>query len=88
MKCSIHFNIVGVYMNSRDKSSKFVELANKRVNRAIKDIQLVGNLANRTNYEYSEEQAKKILKALQQEIDVLKQVFQTAGESQKSEFRL
>lgn len=75
-------------MNDRDKSSKFVELANKRVNRAIKDIQLVGNLANRTNYEYSEEQAKKILKALQQEVDVLKQAFQTAGESQKSEFRL
>ena len=88
MKCSVHFNIVGVYMNDRDKSSKFVELANKRVNRAIKDIQLVGNLANRTNYEYSEEQAKKILKAHQQEIDVLKQAFQTAGESQKSEFRL
>jgi hypothetical protein len=88
MKCSVHFNIVGFYMNDRDRSSKFVELANKRVNRAIKDIQLVGNLANRTNYEYSEEQAKKILKALQQEIDVLKQAFQTAGESQKSEFRL
>lgn len=87
-KCSIQFLNVGDNMNDRDKSSKFVELANKRVNRAIKDIQLVGNLANRTNYEYSEEQAKKILKALQQEVDVLKQAFQTAGESQKSEFRL
>lgn len=87
-KYNLNFNIVGVFMNDRDKSSKFIELANKPVNRAIKDIQLVGNLANRTNYEYSEEQAKKIIKALQQEIDVLKQDFQTAGESQKSEFRL
>lgn len=75
-------------MSDRDKSVKFIELANKRVNRAIKDIQLVGNLANKTNYDYTEEQARKILKALQQEIDILKQAFQNSGESQKSEFRL
>ena len=36
----------------RSKRDKFLELANKRVSRAIKDIKLVGNLANRKNYEY------------------------------------
>ena len=75
-------------MSERDKSVKFVELANKRVNRAIKDLQLVGNLANKTNYEYTDEQAKKILRALQQEVDLLKQAFSSTGEPQKSEFRL
>ena len=38
----------------RDKAAKFVELANRRVNRAIRDLQLVSNLANRQNYEYTE----------------------------------
>lgn len=75
-------------MQSRDKSTKFVELANKRVNRALKDIQLIGNLANRQNYEFTDDQAKKILKALQQEIDYLKQSFLSTGESGKSEFKL
>lgn len=75
-------------MSARDKSTKFIELANKRVNRTIKDIQLIGNLANRQNYEFTEEQAKKIVKALQQELDTLKQNFLTSGETSRNDFRL
>jgi len=59
----------------RDKRAKFVELANKRVNRAIKDLELIANLANKHNYEYDEEQARKIIKALQHELDLVKQSF-------------
>src|SRR5262249_56798948 len=43
---------------------KFVGLANKRVIRAIKAIQLIGNLSNRSNYDYTDEDVDKILKAL------------------------
>lgn len=75
-------------MSARDKTTKFVELANKRVNRAIKDIQLVGNLANRQNYDFTEDQAKKILKALQQEVDALKQGFLSAGDATRNDFKL
>lgn len=75
-------------MSARDKAKKFVELANKRVNRAIKDIQLVGNLANRQNYEFTDEQAKKILKALQQEIDTLRQSFLSTCDATKNDFKL
>ena len=75
-------------MSARDKTTKFVELANKRVNRAIKDIQLVGNLANRQNYDFTEDQAKKILKALQQEVDALKQGFLSAGDGTRNDFKL
>lgn len=78
----------GLIMSSRDKSAKFIELANKRVNRAIKDIQLIGNLANKQNYEFNDEQAKKIIKAIQQEIDVVKQSFQTAEDANKQNFKL
>jgi ABC-type Fe3+-hydroxamate transport system substrate-binding protein len=75
-------------MSTRDKSAKFIELANKRVNKAIKDIQLIGNLANRQNYEFNDEQAKKILKALQQELDIIKQNFQAAEDAIKKNFKL
>jgi ABC-type Fe3+-hydroxamate transport system substrate-binding protein len=73
---------------SRDKSAKFVELANKRVNKAIKDIKLVANLSNKQNYVYSEEQARKIIKALQNEVDLVKQSFMSGNEDSQSLFRL
>lgn len=75
-------------MASRDKSSKFVELANRRVNKALKNLQLVANLANRQNYEFSEEQARKIVKALQSELDVVKQSFLGAVDDAPKEFKL
>ena len=70
------------------KSKKFIELANKRVNKTIKDIQLIGNLANKQNYEYTEQQAKKIVKALQQELDDVKQNFASAKVANKKIFLL
>ena len=70
------------------KSKKFFELANKRVNKTIKDIQLIGNLANKQNYEYTELQAKKIVKALQQELDDVKQNFASAKVANKKIFLL
>ncbi len=73
---------------TRDKSAKFVELANKRVNRALKDIQLIGNLSNRQNYDFSDDQAKQIIKVLQQEIDILKLCFQNADVVNRKEFAL
>jgi ABC-type Fe3+-hydroxamate transport system substrate-binding protein len=73
---------------SRDKTAKFIELANKRVNKAIKDLQLIGNLSNRQNYEYHDEQAKKIIKALQHEVDLIKQSFLSAGEDGQIGFKL
>lgn len=73
---------------NRDKAAKFVELANKRVNKAIKDIKLISNLSNRQNYEYSEEQARKIIRALQHEVDMVKQSFLSSDNDSQSVFKL
>lgn len=73
---------------SRDKRAKFVELAQSRVNRAINDIRLIGNLANRTNYEFDGEDAKKIVRALQKEVDGLKAKFNDTGGAASAEFKL
>jgi hypothetical protein len=64
-----------VAQDKRDAREKFVELANKRVTRAIKDLRLVGNLANKRNYKYDEMDAKKVIRALQREMDTLKARF-------------
>lgn len=73
---------------SRDKRAKFVELAQSRVNRAISDIRLIGNLANRTNYEFNDQDAKKIIRALQKEVDGLKAKFSDNGGPASAEFKL
>lgn len=73
---------------ARDKRAKFVELAQSRVNKAISHIRLIGNLANRTNYEFDDEDARKIIKALQRELDALKARFGESGGSSSTEFKL
>lgn len=54
---------------------RFIRLATTRVNAALKAIQLIGNLGNRTNYDYDEKAIAKIFKALQTEIDAAKAKF-------------
>ncbi len=72
----------------RNPEQKFVELANKRVNRAIKDLRLVGNLSNKGSYKYDDGQAKKIVRALQKELDVLKAKFSGSDGEDDDTFRL
>ena len=47
--------------------AKFVELAEKRVVRTIRDMRLIGNLSNRSNYSYTDDDVRKIMKALRTE---------------------
>lgn len=68
--------------------AKFKELAEKRVRRALKEIQLIGNLSNRSNYFYTEEDAKKIVKALQNAVTELKTRFDNKGDVASEVFRL
>ncbi len=75
-------------MPARDRNAKFVELANKRVNKTIKDIQLVGNLSNKAIYSYDEAQAKKIIRALQKELDIMKARFTGSDNNNEDVFRL
>lgn len=67
---------------------KFVELAQKRVTRTIHDIRLVGNLSNRSNYKYTDEDARKIYRALKEALDEMKARFERRGDEKAVEFRL
>ena len=72
----------------RDKRSKFVELATRRVNRAIRDLRLVGNLSNAAAYDYTEDDVKKIARALQRELDSIKARFGARGGDSEQDFSL
>ncbi|WP_010324925.1 hypothetical protein [Marinobacterium stanieri] len=68
--------------------AKFVELAEKRVNRALKDIKLIGNLSNRSNYYYTDADVKKIHKALTEALNDMKTRFDSKGASKDESFKL
>lgn len=66
----------------KEDREKFVRLANKRVLNAIKCIQLIGNLSNRSNYDYTDDDVQKIFRALQQELAACKKQFDVAQKRQ------
>lgn len=65
---------------ARDRREKFVVLAEKRVKKTIKDIELIGNLADKSNYCYNDDQVSTIIAALDAELDNLKARFARKGE--------
>ena len=73
--------------STRDKDAKFVELAEKRVNRTIKDLKLIRNLSNKNYYSYTEEQSKRIIRALQTELDAVKKSFEESTDKSQ-DFKL
>lgn len=50
------------------KADRFKRLAIARTNKALDAIANIGGLANKGNYEYDDEAAKKILQALEGEV--------------------
>lgn len=70
------------------KREKFVELAEKRVTRAIKDLRLIGNLSNKNNYAYTDSDIQKITSAIDQEVKNLKSKFYSDDGKDKSIFKL
>lgn len=58
--------------------AKFTKLASARVSKALKDIQLIGNLSNRSNYDYTDEDVAKIFKALNDELATCRRRFESA----------
>ncbi len=57
------------------KNDKFKRLANKRVPAALEKLELIKNLSNTNNYEYSKEEVDTIIKALTGSINEIKKSF-------------
>jgi len=68
------------------KKEKFTRLAESRMNNALKQIQLIGNLSNTSAYEYSPEDVDKILKTLRKAVNELEVTFK--GDSKAKKFSL
>ena len=71
-----------------DRREKFIDLAEKRVNKVLGQIKLVGNLSNRSNYSYTDEDVTKIYRALRKALDEMKARFDSKGAESDNRFKL
>jgi len=70
------------------KREKFVKLAESRTVSAIKAIRIIGKLGNRNAYDYDDADVRKIVKALNDEIEALKNRMKTTKSSDGVDFKL
>ncbi len=68
-----------------EKKERFKRVAEGRTNKIIDQIRLLGNCSNRSNYEYSDEDVKKIFSAIEQELRDAKAKYQSRERSRKFE---
>lgn len=71
----------------KTKKEKFVELVEVRVPKALKQIAIIGNLSDKTKFEYSEKEVNQIHGALQAALDRMKARFEN-GEVKEEGFKL
>lgn len=74
--------------NNNSKVDNFVRLAEARTNKIIDMIGLLGNLSNKSNYTYTDEQVESIFNSIQQALNESKQRFSSEPIQKKKKFRL
>lgn len=73
--------------SNETKHDKFVRIVEARTNKAGEMIRLIGNCANTSSYDYSEEEVKKIFTYLERELKNARNKFNGA-ESEDGKFSL
>jgi ribosomal protein L7/L12 len=71
-----------------EKREKFVHLAQSRTINAIKAIRVIGKLGNKSHYQYDEMDVKKIVAALNKEVEALKARLSDQGSKVSVDFKL
>lgn len=62
-------------MDINGKRDRFVRIAEQRTNHILETLRLLGNCANKSNYEYSEDDIRKIFGAIERELKNTKNKF-------------
>ena len=73
-------------MPNENKSDKFIRIAERRTNKILSDISILGNLSNRLNYKYTTEETDQIFSAIETQLQTVKEKFYSK-EKQKVIFK-
>lgn len=67
------------------RNERFKRLAIQRTNAVLEKLRILGNLSNKANYDYEEEDIKKIFSAIDSQLRIIRTKF---SGSTKKEFKL
>lgn len=74
-----------VAQNNESKRQRFERLVTQRTNNVLYRLQVLGNCSNRSAYDYTEDDVKKIFTAIEEELQAVKAKFK---DSKRRKFEL
>jgi light-regulated signal transduction histidine kinase (bacteriophytochrome) len=72
--------------NSKEKRNRFKRVASRRVENILNDIKSLSKCSNKNNYEYSEVEINKMMKAIREEIKLMETLFKKNLKDNNSTF--
>ena len=72
----------------KTKKENFKRLAEARTEKVLAMLDLIGNLSNKSFYEYTDEEVEKIFKAISKSVEENKNKFKKDKENKKRRFTL
>ncbi len=70
-----------------DRAQRFKRIATYRTNEVLDKLRLLGNLSNKTNYDYAGDEVNKIFSAVETQLKIVKAKF-SSSKKIKNEFKL
>lgn len=71
---------------STAKKDRFKNVAGRRVQKVLDDLDSLSKCANKSTYDYTEEEVRKMLKAINEKVVLLKAAFSANSASGKQTF--
>jgi hypothetical protein len=71
------------HKNTEIKRERFVRIAERRVNKILDDLDSLGKCADKKNYDYTAEDAKKIFRVLDSKMRDIKSLYRNLNQRPK-----
>lgn len=75
-----------VMAKSTTKRDRFKNVAGRRVQKVLDDMESLSKCANKSTYEYSDEEVRKMMKAINEKLVLLKASFNSNSKAGKQTF--
>ncbi len=70
----------------KSRKDRFKDVAGRRVQKVLDDLDSLSKCANKSTYEYSDEEIRKMMKAINEKVALLKGAFTANNKSGKQTF--
>ncbi|MEO0010165.1 MAG: hypothetical protein ABIK22_01690 [candidate division WOR-3 bacterium] len=75
----MRYSMDNINYTGETKEQRFKRVASRRTQKVLEALRILGNCANRAEYEYTEEDVRKIFSAIEKQLADVKARFRTPG---------